>query len=133
KKRGMQKPRIAERITKTVEQLPYDEVAERLYKGLVPYAPVNSPLDLVEERQMNEGNRWLHLQVGDEKFKLPKLPIRMGTTTDFSGRQGPCGRCADTDSILAAVGYSEQEIEKLKAARVVLKSDKVLNVEPRGE
>jgi crotonobetainyl-CoA:carnitine CoA-transferase CaiB-like acyl-CoA transferase len=39
KKRGMQKPRIAERITQTVEQLPYDEVAERLYKALVPMRP----------------------------------------------------------------------------------------------
>jgi crotonobetainyl-CoA:carnitine CoA-transferase CaiB-like acyl-CoA transferase len=129
----MQKPRIAERITKTVEQLAYDEVAERLYKGLVPYAPVNSPLDLVNERQMNEGNRWLHLNVGDEHFKLPKLPISMGMTADFSVRQGPGGLGEHTDSILAEVGYSPQEIEKLKAARVVLRSDKILNVESREE
>src|SRR5262249_60129825 len=109
KKRGMQKPRIAERITKAVEQMSYDDVAERLYKGLVPYAPVNSPLDLVEERQMNEGNRWLHLNVGDEKFKLPKLPISMGQTTDFGVRQGPGALGKDTDSILAEAGYSAQE------------------------
>ena len=43
KKRGAQKPRIAERITEAVEKLTYDDIAERLYKGLVPYAPVNSP------------------------------------------------------------------------------------------
>ena len=133
KKRGMQKPRIAERITKTVEQLTYDDVAERLYKGLVPYAPVNSPLDLVDERQMNEGNRWLHLNVGDDKFKLPKLPISMGRTTDFTVREQPGCLGEHTDSILAALGYSAQEIEKLKTARVVLKSDKVLNIESREQ
>jgi crotonobetainyl-CoA:carnitine CoA-transferase CaiB-like acyl-CoA transferase len=132
-KRGMQKPLIAERITKAVEQLTYDDVAERLYKGLVPYAPVNSPLDLVDERQMTEGRHWLHLQVGDEKFKLPQLPISMGRTDDFAVRQQPGPLGAHTDSILAELGYSAQEIEKLKAARVVLRSDKVLNVEPRGE
>jgi len=132
-KRGMQKPRIAERITQTVEKLNYDEVAERLYKTLVPYAPVNSPLDLVEERQMNEGKRWLHLNVGADHFKLPKLPISMGTTADFSVRQQPGCLGEHTDSILAEAGYSAQEIEKLKAARVVLRSDKMLNVESSKE
>ena len=133
KKRGMQKPLLAERIANTVEQLTYDDVAERLYKALVPYAPVNSPLDLVEERQMNEGGRWLHLNVGEEKFKLPKLPFSMGQTTDFSVRQQPGALGEHTDTILAGLGYSAEEIEKLKTARVVLRSDTVLNVESRGE
>ena len=82
---------------------------------------------------MNEGNRWLHLNVGDDKFKLPKLPISMNGTTDFTVRQQPGALGEHTDAILAGLGYSAQDIEKLKAARVVLKSDKVLNVEPRGE
>ena len=50
RKRRRQKPRIAERITEAVEKLTYDEIAERLYKALVPYAPVNTPLDLVDEQ-----------------------------------------------------------------------------------
>jgi crotonobetainyl-CoA:carnitine CoA-transferase CaiB-like acyl-CoA transferase len=60
---------------------------------------------------MNEGNRWLHLNVGDEHFKLPKLPISMGMTADFSVRQGPGALGEHTDSILAEAGYSPQEIE----------------------
>ena len=130
-KRGMQKPRIAERITQAVERLTYDEVAERLYKTLVPYAPVNTPLDLVEERQMNEGKRWLHLNVGAEHFKLPKLPISMGMTADFSVREQPGCLGQHTDAILAALGYSESEIEALKSDRVVLRSDRMLNIEAK--
>src|SRR6185503_15257685 len=89
RKRSAQKPRIAERVKQVVEQLAYDEIAERLYQALVPYSPVNTPLDLVEERHLNEGRRWMHLSVGAERFKLPKIPIAMGRTHDFEVREQP--------------------------------------------
>jgi len=133
RKRSAQKPRIAERIKAVVEQLPYDEIAERLYKALVPYAPVNTPLDLVDERQLNEGRYWMHLEVGDEKFKLPKLPIHLAGTTDFEVREQPGNLGEHTDAILAALGYSASDIDKLKAERVVLRSDRMLNVEAKEQ
>ena len=131
RKRGERKPLIAERIKATVERLAYDEVAERLYKALVPYSPVNTPLDLIDERQMNEGRRWMHLEVGDERFKLPKIPIDMGRTADFEVREQPGCLGEHTDSILAALGYSGEEIATLKSERVVLRSDRMLNTEAR--
>jgi crotonobetainyl-CoA:carnitine CoA-transferase CaiB-like acyl-CoA transferase len=131
RKRGTQKPRIAERVREAVEKLTYDEVAARLYKALVPYSPVNTPLDLVEERHLNEGRRWMHIEAGGERFKLPKLPIAMGRTAEFEVREPPGCLGEHTDSILAALGYSEPEIEKLKSERVVLRSDRMLNTEAR--
>src|SRR5262249_47821609 len=128
RKRSAQKPRIAERITKAVQQLDYDEVAARLYKGLVPYAPVATPLDLVNERHLNEGGRWLELNVGDERFKLPKLPIDFRETTAFAVRQPPGCLGEHTDAILGALGYSATEIAALKEQRVVLRSDRMLNI-----
>src|SRR5262245_3738897 len=128
RKRSAQKPRIAERVKQSVEQLTYDEIAARLYKALVPYSPVNTPLDLIDERQLNEGRRWLHLAVGSERFKLPKLPIAMGGTAEFEVREQPGCLGEHTDSILAALGYSAPEIEKLKAEHVVLRSDRMLNI-----
>jgi len=131
RKRSAQKPRIAERVKQAVEQLTYDEIAARLYKALVPYSPVNTPLDLIDEKHLKEGRRWLHLAVGNERFKLPKLPIAMGGTAEFEVREQPGCLGEHTDSILAALGYSAPEIEKLKAERVVLRSDRMLNIGPR--
>ena len=133
RKRGAQKPRIAQRVMDAVAQLTYDEIAERLYKALVPYAPVNTPLDLVEERHMNEGQRWMHVKVGDKNFKLPKLPFDMAGTADFEVREQPGCLGEHTDAILAGLGYSEREIQALKSERVVLRSDQMLNTEPRVE
>ena len=133
RKRSAQKPLIAERVKGMVEKLTYDEIAERLYKTLVPYSPVNTPLDLVDEKHLNEGRRWMHLEVGGERFKLPKIPIAMGRTTEFEVREQTGCLGEHTDSILAALGYTGQEIEKLKSERVVLRSDRMLNTEAREE
>ena len=133
RKRSAQKPRIAERVKAVVETLPYDEVAQRLYKALVPFSPVNTPMDLINEKQMNEGNRWMNLKVGDKQFKLPKLPISMGQTADFEVREPPGNLGEHTDTILATLGYTAADIQKLKSEQVVLRSDQMLNTEVRTE
>jgi crotonobetainyl-CoA:carnitine CoA-transferase CaiB-like acyl-CoA transferase len=133
RKRSAQKPRIAERVKQVVETLTYDEIAARLYQALVPYSPVNTPLDLIDEKHLNEGRRWLHLTVGNEHFKLPKLPIDMGRTTEFAVREQPGCLGEHTDTILGALGYTALDIEKLKSDRVVLRSDRMLNIETREE
>ena len=133
RKRSAQKPRIAERVKAAVEQLDYDDIAQRLYKALVPYSPVNTPLDLIDERQMNEGKRWMNLTVGGKPLKAPKLPIAFGRTDDFEVRENPGSLGAHTDSILASLGYSADDIQKLKAEKIVLRSDKTLNTEDRTE
>ena len=130
KKRGVHKPRINERVAAAVVQLDYDDIAERLYKALVPFSPVNTPLDIVNEKHMNEGGHWLHLKVGDKPFKLPKLPITMGRTAEVSVREQPGGLGAHTDSILATLGYSAKDIETVKAEKIVLRSDRMLNTDP---
>ena len=133
RKRGAQKPRIAARVKEAVAEFTYDEIAERLYKGLVPYSPVNTPLDLINEKHLNEGERWMYLNVGDRQLKLPKLPIAMGRTAEFAVREQPGCLGEHTDSILATLGYSAQEIQTLKSDQIVLRSDRMLNIEPRSE
>lgn len=129
RKRGAEKRRIAARITEAVRKLTYDDITERLYKALVPYAPVGTPLDILDDRQMNEGKRWLPLKIGDKEFKVPKLPISMAGTREFDTRE-PAGTLgAHTDSILAELGYSAADIEALKSEKVVLRSDRMLNID----
>ena len=116
-----------------MEQLDFEDISQRLYKGLVPYSPVNTPLDLVDERQMNEGKRWMHLKVGDKSLKVPKLPIAFGRSEDFEVRENPGNLGAHTDTILATLGYSAADIQKLKADQIVLKSSQMLNTEDKAE
>ena len=129
RKRGAEKRRIAERITETVRKLTYDDITQRLYKALVPYAPVGTPRDILDDRQMNEGQRWLPLKVGDKQFKVPKLPISLGGTRDFQARAQADTLGAHTDAILAELGYSSADIEALKSQKVVLRSDRTLNTD----
>jgi crotonobetainyl-CoA:carnitine CoA-transferase CaiB-like acyl-CoA transferase len=133
RKRGVHKPRINERVAEAVVLLDYDDIADRLYKALVPFSPVNTPLDLVNEKHLTEGGYWMKLKVGDKEFRLPKLPISMGRTAEFAVREQPGTLGAHTDSILATLGYSAEQIAALKADKIVLRSDRMLNTDPSDE
>jgi len=130
KKRGAHKPRINERVAAAVVQMDYDDIAQRLYKALVPYSPVNTPLDLVNEKHMTEGGYWMNLKVGDKPYRVPRVPIAMARTAEFSVREQPGSLGAHTDAILGNLGYSPQQIDALKADKIVLRSDKMLNTDP---
>ena len=129
RKRSANKSRIAERVTGAVKTYTYDEITEKLYKALVPYAPVGTPLDILDEKHLAEAARWLPLKIGDKTFKVPKLPVSMSETEDFGVREQPACLGEHTDAILAEIGYSADEIEALKAEKVVLRSGKMLNID----
>jgi len=129
RKRSAEKRRIAERIKTAVQTYTYDEITARLYKALVPYAPVGTPLDLVDDKHLNEGGRWLPLKIGDRDFKVPKLPLTMARTSDFEMREQAACLGGHTDVILEELGYTQQQIAALKAQNVVLRSTRMLNID----
>ncbi len=132
RKRTAEKPRIAVRVKEAVEKYTYDEITALLYAQHVPFAPVNTPLDLVKDKHLNEGDHWLHLKVPGKEFKVPKIPFDMGMTEGFSVREQPAGLGAHTDSILATLGYTDSDIAALKSSNVVLRSDRMLDVQDGG-
>jgi len=132
KKRSAEKVRIAERITEVVQLRGFDELSECLYKAGVPFAPVNTPLDLLEEKHLKEGDRWMPVRIPGRDLKVSKIPFAMLTTEDFSVRQNPAPIGEHTDSILGELGFSDKEIEALKASNVVLKGSEILDVDKTG-
>ena len=131
RKRTANKSRIADRVTDAVKTYTYDEITDKLYKALVPYAPVGTPLDLIDEKHLDRGQRWLPLKIGDKTLKVPKLPVSMKDTEDFGVREQPACLGEHTDTILMELGYTGAEIEALKADRVVLKTNQMLNTEDK--
>jgi len=119
RKRSANKGVLAERIKAAVLQYTFDEITKKLGEKRIPYAPVNTPLGLVSEQHLNEGNRWLNLDVAGHKLKVSKLPISMSETQDFEVREPPGTIGNHTDRILAEIGYSAAEIEAFKAEKVV--------------
>lgn len=129
RKRSAEKRRIAERIAQVVRTLSYDDITARLYKALVPYAPVGTPLDIVKERHLDEGRYWLPLKVGDKTLKAAKLPLAMLESRDFEVREQPAFLGEHTDVILGELGYTSDEIAALKDGKVVRRSSKMLNID----
>jgi crotonobetainyl-CoA:carnitine CoA-transferase CaiB-like acyl-CoA transferase len=129
RKRSVEKRRIAERIKTAVAAYTYDEITALLYRALVPYAPVGTPLDIVDDRHLNEAERWLPLKFGDRKLKVPKLPVSMSQSEDFVVRHQAACLGEHTETILAEIGYTEAEIAALKAEKVVLRSNKMLDID----
>jgi crotonobetainyl-CoA:carnitine CoA-transferase CaiB-like acyl-CoA transferase len=129
RKRSAEKRRIAERIATVVRTLSYDDITARLYKALVPYAPVGTPLDIVNEQHLEEGQYWLPLKVGDKTLKAAKLPLAMLKSRDFEIREQPAYLGEHTDAILGELGYTNDEIAALKTSKVVRRSGKMLNID----
>jgi crotonobetainyl-CoA:carnitine CoA-transferase CaiB-like acyl-CoA transferase len=128
-KRAQQGPMIADRIASVTKNYAFDELTRLLDEAEVPYAPVNTPSDLVQDPHLDGRGQWMPLDVpGHPDLKVPALPINMGET-HFDVRRQPPRLGEHTDEILASVGYTPEEIDGLKEQQVVRRTDALLNVE----
>jgi crotonobetainyl-CoA:carnitine CoA-transferase CaiB-like acyl-CoA transferase len=114
KERGWLIPRIAE-ITKKHSQA---ELASKLEQMGLPFAPIAKPWDLLDDPHLNTGGGLMPIKVGDKTIKVPALPLalngkRLPKRSD-PPRIGEHGR-----ELLAGLGCSPQEIEKLREQRIV--------------
>lgn len=111
--------RLHARIREAIGTLPRDEVVERLDSIRVPYAPFQTPADLLDDEHLTAGNKLLSFPVGDAEMRLP-IPPMEGAFFEYrtSGVRPPT-LGEHTEAALQGLGYSSEEIETLRDAGVI--------------
>jgi crotonobetainyl-CoA:carnitine CoA-transferase CaiB-like acyl-CoA transferase len=91
------------------------ELLERCEKLGIPFAPIVRPVELLDDPHLNASNGLVELTgPGGRRVRIPGLPV------SFDGERLPVRRDApdigaDGRAILADLGYSQTEIERLFA------------------
>ncbi|MFN8634500.1 MAG: CaiB/BaiF CoA-transferase family protein [Chloroflexota bacterium] len=128
-KRCEYRPRIIPRVEAVTRTLTSAQLVAKLETARVPYSPVNTPLDVLDDPQV-VGSGLLHdVRTEDGRtLHLPGLPI----SSDGFAPEPRCDPPAlgrDTRPLLLELGYSEEEIARLIDARVVRADGPMLTTE----
>ena len=118
-KRAAQRERTIPVIQETIGRFSFEELSARLEACRVPFAPVNTPADLLNDPHLNTGDHLLEITVpGGKALKLPSLPIKSDRYS-YRVRNFPPELGEHTREILNDTGCSEEEIRKLFDGGVV--------------
>jgi crotonobetainyl-CoA:carnitine CoA-transferase CaiB-like acyl-CoA transferase len=95
------------------------EIIEKCEAADIPVAPIARPEDLFEDVQLNAGGSLFETVLPDGTVtKLPKIPLEL-SDNQLVIRNNPPQIGADTEGVLLALGYSEEDIELLKRNNIV--------------
>jgi len=113
--RGWLPRRIAEEMLRHTSA----ELAERLERARIPFAPLRRPDQLVDDPHLNAAGQFLDTPLpGRGIAKLPKMPVR-STAFEFTLRR-PAPRLGEhTREVLEESGLSKDEIDALASRRVI--------------
>ena len=107
------------RIGDEMRRYPSAELAERLERARVPFAPLRRPDQLVDDPHLNAAKQFVDTPLPSGKTaKLPKLPVR-STAYDFTLRHAAPTLGEHTREVLLELGLSKDEIDALASRRVI--------------
>ncbi|HET7342627.1 MAG TPA: CaiB/BaiF CoA-transferase family protein [Methylomirabilota bacterium] len=95
------------------------ELAERLERARIPFAPLRRPDQLVDDPHLNASHQFVDTPLpGRPPAKLPKLPVR--STAYELGLRRPAPRLGEhTREVLGELGLTAEEIDALASRRVI--------------
>ena len=112
---------LGELLAAEVGEWPQDELVELLRAAGVPAAPVNDVGDVVADEHLEATDSLTEIETAegvDTAVKVPKLPLRSNRFEPPSGERPPeLGE--HSEAVLRDLGYSETEIEALRADDVL--------------
>jgi crotonobetainyl-CoA:carnitine CoA-transferase CaiB-like acyl-CoA transferase len=105
-------------IANMLANMPKADILKKCEEAGFPFAPVNHPEDLFEDEHLNAGGHLLETQfVEGYTAKLPRLPL--SANFDVSLRMNPPYIGEHSESILQALGYSDEQIATWRANAVI--------------
>ncbi|TAN22185.1 MAG: hypothetical protein EPN30_09225, partial [Actinomycetota bacterium] len=123
--------RIIPRITEVISKMDFEEISSLLAKGNLPYAPINTPRDLLDDPHLELGGRWLRIHPdGQNELRMPKLPVSLETDIAEVYLEPP--RLGEhTSAILEEAGYSPSQISEFEAQGLIQNDGGMLQTEER--
>jgi crotonobetainyl-CoA:carnitine CoA-transferase CaiB-like acyl-CoA transferase len=120
KGRVLQHALLNERVARMAGELTFEQIVERLEKIQVPHAPINTPMDLFQNKHLRgRGHLMPVTALNGVTVDLPALPMIFDTCQSSVRRQPPrMGQ--HTREIMEELGYSPERIEELMREKVVL-------------
>jgi crotonobetainyl-CoA:carnitine CoA-transferase CaiB-like acyl-CoA transferase len=107
------------RIADEMRRYPSAELAERLERARVPFAPLRRPDQLVDDPHLNAAAQFVDTPLpGRGMAKLPKMPVR-STAFEFGLRRPAPTLGEHTREVLQEFGLSTDEIDALASRRVI--------------
>jgi crotonobetainyl-CoA:carnitine CoA-transferase CaiB-like acyl-CoA transferase len=106
-------------IAGEMRRYPSAELAERLERTRIPFAPLRRPDQLVDEPHLNAAKQFIETPLPGGKIgKLPKLPVK-STAYEFGLRREAPRLGEHTREVLQEFGLSKDEIDALASRRVI--------------
>jgi crotonobetainyl-CoA:carnitine CoA-transferase CaiB-like acyl-CoA transferase len=106
-------------LAKRFAMLSKDEIMELAKRAGIPFAPVNQPIDLIDDVHMNESGSLVEvLTPAGKPIKLPNLPLRLNGKS-FDLRYQPPQIGEGSHEIYRKIGYSDADIERLQREGII--------------
>ncbi|HSR41511.1 MAG TPA: CoA transferase, partial [Longimicrobiales bacterium] len=110
---------VQERVREAIGGHPLERVTRRLREIRVPYAPLQTPADLLGDEHLGAPGKTVRWTEGEHEMTLP-LPPMEGPLFRYRSEGIAVPRLGrDTDRTLRRLGYSEEEIAELREAGVI--------------
>ena len=107
------------RIATELARHPSAELARRLERARVPFAPLRRPDQLVDDPHLNAAGQFVETPLpGQAPAKLPKLPVR-STAFEMSLRRPAPQLGEHTREVLEEIGLTGKEIDALASRRII--------------
>jgi crotonobetainyl-CoA:carnitine CoA-transferase CaiB-like acyl-CoA transferase len=117
--RVKQQVRVNDRVAQIVAAHALDSMVERLEKSKIPYAGVNTPMDLFQDPQLRGRDHFIKVTAPNGAIiEVPGLPMTF-SSGQIPLRMSPPSLGEHTVQIMQEIGYSSEKIESLMKEGVI--------------